>query len=572
MSKTSSRSSAKFSDSTLSKSSSDSAVDSPGKAFPIPELANLPTITMNMMLEQLAAFNIVAAPPASRRVFRWFETPFIEAATRPAGFRSGQILHICRLSDARSALEDDPNLFACMVLAPDESLPQWRAEFTDRLVVVQPDDSFMYLVYMVQCYFMNMALWESKLDYLASQPDGLQLLLESSQSMLGEFVLCYDAADQVLASTLNIEAPIKTLQAAVKSGHFSPAPGRTRKSASAGDDACQVKRAVIVDGLRFATVLMQAREPVTPGMVDVLDILCKRIDLACKALWHNQVKSTNPYHFFFARLIEGAPCSRDDIDEQLDAIGIPPQHQLKLVLFDIAAGREPAPAFSELAPAVKRINHGDCYYFAYQGFLCLLCYAVAGDSQLSDKKTTADVKRFIAEPYHIPASASMIFEDITDLDLAYKQAVIARNLRSLVEAEAANSVEVQRMRAADDAPELIPFEACVIYYLVGARNKDDRFLDFIFSHTLMQKISEEDRQNGTNNLEIFWEYISSERNASIVAERMHVHRNTVRYRIDKIERRFDLDLSSQQVREKMVVDFKVFFLMQQRASLKQLFE
>lgn len=78
--------------------------------------------------------------------------------------------------------------------------------------------------------------------------------------------------------------------------------------------------------------------------------------------------------------------------------------------------------------------------------------------------------------------------------------------------------------------------------------------------------------NGTNNLEIFWEYISNERNASIVSERLHMHRNTVRYRIDKLERRFDLDLSQQQVREKMVLDFKVFFLMQHRTSLKQLFD
>lgn len=543
------------------------------RPFAIPELDHLPTITMSMMLEQLECFNVVAAPVASRRVFRWFESPFIAAATRPERLRSGQTLHICRASDAHEALQTDSNLFACLVLAPDEELPSWTADFTDRLVVVQPADSFMYLVYMVQCYFMNMALWESKLDHFATQPDGLQLLFESSQSMLGEFALCYDAADQVLAYTPDIEAPTKALQMAVKSSHYSPEPGRSSKSTNnLRVDHRQTKRAVVVDGLRFATVLVQAREPLSQGKLDMLDMLCKRIALACKTLWHDQVKSTNPYHFFFSRLIEGAPCSRDDIDEQLGAIGIPPQHQLKLVLFDIAAGKKPAPLLAELAPAVKRINHGDCYYFAYQGYLCLLCYAVAGDSQLSDKKTTEDVRRYIAEPYHIPASASMIFEDITDLDLAYKQALIAHNLRDIVEAEAANSADSARTRSADDAPELMPFEACVIYYLVGARNKDDRFLDFIFSHTLMQKISEEDRQNGTNNLEIFWEYISSERNASVVAERMHMHRNTVRYRIDKIERRFDLDLSSQQVREKMIIDFKVFFLMQQRTSLKQLFE
>lgn len=82
----------------------------------------------------------------------------------------------------------------------------------------------------------------------------------------------------------------------------------------------------------------------------------------------------------------------------------------------------------------------------------------------------------------------------------------------------------------------------------------------------MQKLSEEDRGNGTNHLDIFWQYLICERNATMVADRLHMHRNTVLYRMDKIQKRFDLDLTDPNVREKMILDFKMFFFMSGQAK------
>ena len=50
--------------------------------------------------------------------------------------------------------------------------------------------------------------------------------------------------------------------------------------------------------------------------------------------------------------------------------------------------------------------------------------------------------------------------------------------------------------------------------------------------------------------------------ATAVAERLHVHRNTVLYRMNKIQERFDLDLADPDVREKMIIEFKMIFLLQ----------
>ena len=102
--------------------------------------------------------------------------------------------------------------------------------------------------------------------------------------------------------------------------------------------------------------------------------------------------------------------------------------------------------------------------------------------------------------------------------------------------------------------------------------KNERFLQFAFSHTILQKIKAEDVARGTNHFELFWFYLYFERNATAVAEHLHLHRNTVLYRMGRIQERFDLDLSQQEVREKMLIDFKVFFLMENHLFMKQVFD
>ena len=58
-----------------------------------------------------------------------------------------------------------------------------------------------------------------------------------------------------------------------------------------------------------------------------------------------------------------------------------------------------------MAAAASRINHGDCYCFAYKDGLCVLCYASEGDSQLSHKKTEQDVRRFVPAAWGIAAAS-----------------------------------------------------------------------------------------------------------------------------------------------------------------------
>ena len=56
-----------------------------------------------------------------------------------------------------------------------------------------------------------------------------------------------------------------------------------------------------------------------------------------------------------------------------------------------------------------------------------------------------------------------------------------------------------------------------------------------------------------------------------MASRLHLHRNTVLYHIEKIQRRFDFDLALPGARERMLLDFKAFFLTEGSESVARIF-
>lgn len=94
---------------------------------------------------------------------------------------------------------------------------------------------------------------------------------------------------------------------------------------------------------------------------------------------------------------------------------------------------------------------------------------------------------------------------------------------------------------------------------------------FCFSHNILQKMHQADQQNKTNYLALFWFYIHSGCNATETAQRLHVHRNTVLYRIDLIQKRFDFDLKDPMARDRMMLDFKFFFLTTSSEAKERIF-
>jgi|GEM_PF-2411595 len=135
-------------------------------------------------------------------------------------------------------------------------------------------------------------------------------------------------------------------------------------------------------------------------------------------------------------------------------------------------------------------------------------HAPAADAALSRRQVAADADEFVGKPYGIAVGVSSKFFDLHDLDFA---------------------------------------------------QKDRRFLDFVYATSPVRILHDEDVSSGTSSSSILWHYLRCERNATLVAKQLHMHRNTALYRIEKFQSRFDLGLSNKAVREWLMTCYASLF-------------
>lgn len=133
---------------------------------------------------------------------------------------------------------------------------------------------------------------------------------------------------------------------------------------------------------------------------------------------------------------------------------------------------------------------------------------------------------------------SLLFSDVTKLFVGYRQA------------EAALSIGQRR-----DADGIAYFYSK--YYLEDMLEhySDTMPLENTYTHYLDRLM---DDNNGVcSNIKLLYYFLCSERNISLTAKYVHMHRNSVIYRIQKIQDTLMLDLNDPDVRLRLMISFKI---------------
>lgn len=82
-------------------------------------------------------------------------------------------------------------------------------------------------------------------------------------------------------------------------------------------------------------------------------------------------------------------------------------------------------------------------------------------------------------------------------------------------------------------------------------------LDFCRKHMLINAIYKDDIENGTNNLPVLFTFLANERRATNTGERIHMHRNGVLYRIERIERMYRISLDDYLTRQYLETNIRM---------------
>lgn len=539
---------------------------------------NLPSVTMGMLLDFLSKneYEILYQPQPKRRLFRWFSAFSHETFTcaAPPSVPDANLLFVCQEADAESLLSQRPSVFA-LVIAGESTSPHVAEKFSERAIVVRRQDRFSFFLFQLQSYFTQLLLWESEMSGIIANHGTLTDILDSSTAIIRNFMFISDAKLNLLARTTAIEPPDELHRKIAETGCLTPQlieEERTRlpekafyiREPSEVSPYARLAWPIYVNHSYFGSLSISCHNtPLTEGLKDLLVILAKRVTTYCETTWRAQIKHNVPHYFFLTKMLEHEEVTEEYLRTQMKLAGFDEKTEFKLIALNVDENVDPERA--ELAArAANGINRGSVYCLPYQNMILTLCYSRPSDNRLSHIRTLQDLHSRIYEPLGIVSSTSEIFTDITNLDLAFRQAKIAIELKDVIDSEQFTIIDGY-------AEGVYLFSDALAYALLDPSNKDKRFIDFCFSHTILHKMYAEDKRDGTNHLALFWFYLRSGCSASDTAQQLHIHRNTVIYRINKIQERFDFDLRSATARDRMVFDFKMFFLTNDGASTKRIF-
>lgn len=76
------------------------------------------------------------------------------------------------------------------------------------------------------------------------------------------------------------------------------------------------------------------------------------------------------------------------------------------------------------------------------------------------------------------------------------------------------------------------------------------------------KMKNHDTKNNTGFCKFMYTYLINERNATVVSEKLFMHRNTIINRVNRICKMFNLDLNQYSVRLNLLISYEIDQLIQ----------
>lgn len=143
----------------------------------------------------------------------------------------------------------------------------------------------------------------------------------------------------------------------------------------------------------------------------------------------------------------------------------------------------------------------------------------------------------ICEAQQLYAGISNPFSDILELHAYYQQALRAIELGSLHK----------------DAPHLYRYDSYYMQHMMGLFTQRESAKTF--SHPAMLRLLTYDAEHHTVLAPTLAEWLRCERNASIAADQLQIHRNTLTNRLRKVDQMVDLDYEDAALRQYLLLSY-----------------
>ncbi len=417
--------------------------------------------------------------------------------------------------------------------------------------------------------------WEREMDGLFHEGGTLQDLIDVSEPFLKNNVVVLDPALKLLAYTRSVPCDDPVTCELIEHGYHTEEnirkfklhrrfkPWSEGRGFVINDTRTICKYTTVVKSFKARTsfsliaVMMCNVEEPQPYLLDTFAMMLERVERYALRDYPDDKPSGSAVDTFLKDLVSGAVEDEEAVAERSQFVGIPAEG--RFCLFYLKAEGDSVPGSRLLADVslvvapAKTTVIGDAVVvlcFNCRNDTCAL-HCVAGRCPHS-RHTVSQRLDEMMRRYDMTCGRSSMFERLNQVPVAFEQ---AREAYAISCGEhPLRAIEVAR----NMWDRIYSFDAYALEYLADQMpERSFALLGQTYAGRILAELAAQDAATKMNNYEFLRAYLVYERRVTVVAERLHMHRNNVGYRINRIEEQFGIDVDDPALRQDLLVAYRL---------------
>jgi sugar diacid utilization regulator len=447
------------------------------------------------------------------------------------------------------------------VIGSLEELKQARRKYGCRLVYFQPPADLAACYSDIQLTFDAVRRMEEAMDRVLLKRGDLQELIDIFEPLFDNPIYIWDDSFQIQAMSNNIVNHHPILREISLSRRlpisFLAAVSEAENKFMQKADSCttlQIHHPPNVINTQFAlrvyvsgrkTVLVFCcyftNSPATPGRFALLRILTEKLNSYAVECYPKSDFKTKFYESFIMDLLEGRLYQENEIKERLTIVRLPYETHYRVYYI------------TPLHPTdsiIRYLTYSSKTRLPYAKVLPYKGGIVALDMELKearDKETVMKKKEEALENLRrseATCGVSLPCFNLSQVRKAFLQAEVSLELGQLLQPE--NKVYYYR-------------DYYIYHLLHVCADHPEIDLSLLCSHGF-KELKRNDLKTKNNNMQLLEIYLLNNCSVTCTAKAMHLHRNSVMYRIERIEKILEVSLSDPKIRMRLLISFYIYRL------------
>ncbi len=520
------------------------------------------SITFNIIRKALEHFNTETEIPESWNPSFDFCLPLSDENVP----LMSNCLYVARLSVAMKITGSRDNVvIVCLRDRLTDDTEQGEA--VRNCFIVNENITRLQLLTTVQDRFYSVLHWENTLKEALLNNCSIQELVDLCPPFLENHIQITDASFMKLAQSTKIDCDCPIVILLKKYGyHPQETVDRFREfnlfDVWASQDDIYVDNATDVakyptvhkifkfHGSYYAHVVMTcSHSSPDPAMIDLFRIFTEALNILIERDWETRLSCVHPYDSVFLELLEGKNVSTVELQDRAMHTGLPMEGSFFLIQI-VRADEQSYPLgtmmkeFGDLFPRFKFIN--------FQDSIAAFVHSTS-QSHETLNEYLEEIDSFL-EKYNSYCGISSCFNDLLKARYYFMEAKLALKYSKLIR----NQVPLFRLQediCPKDSSRISWYDHYFPYSYFADDEETSSLWQHSYYHNLLQKLYISDQQRGTDDLHLLFVYLCHERKSTETAAILNMHRNSIIYRINRIEESLQIDLNDEHTRLMLLFSF-----------------